>query len=64
MPDPIRFEAALAHTGNPFTIDREGDATLRLQVPGKFVKVLANNLERFFGCSFVVEVTGLEEPPA
>ena len=62
MSDPILFEAALAHTGNPFVINADGDATLRIQVPAKFVKTLANNTDRFFGCSFLVEIKGLEEP--
>ena len=64
MSIPIIFEAALAHTGNPFVINADGDATLRLQVPAKFVQILANNSDRFFGCSFVVEIKGVEPPPA
>ena len=59
MSKPILFEAAMASSGNPFSIDRDGDATLRLQVPSQFVKVLADNLDRLFGCSFVVEIKGL-----
>jgi hypothetical protein len=50
----------MASSGNPFTIDRDGDATLRLQVPSQFVKVLADNLDRLFGCSFVVRIDGAE----
>jgi hypothetical protein len=56
---PILFEAAMASSGNPFTLDRDGDATLRLQVPSQFVKVLADNLDRLFGCSFIVKIEGL-----
>jgi hypothetical protein len=58
-PKPVVFEAALAHTGNPFSIDRDGDATLRLQVPAQFVKTLADNYSRLFGVSFLVEIKGL-----
>lgn len=50
----------MASSGNPFSIDRDGDATLRLQVPAQFVKVLADNLDRLFGCSFVVRIEGAE----
>jgi hypothetical protein len=51
----------MASSGNPFSIDRDGDATLRLQVPAQFVKVLADNLDRLFGVSFLVEFKGLAE---
>jgi hypothetical protein len=58
---PILFEAAMASSGNPFTLDRDGDATLRLQVPSQFVKVLADNLDKLFGCSFIVKIEGLTD---
>lgn len=58
-PKPVIFEAAMASSGNPFSLDRDGDAILRLQVPSQFVKVLADNLDRLFGCSFLVEIKGL-----
>lgn len=50
----------MAHTGNPFAIDADGDATLRLQVPAQFVKVLADRLDQLFGVTFVVTISGLE----
>jgi hypothetical protein len=59
MSKPIVFEAAMAHTGNPFALDADGDATLRLQVPAQCVKVLADNLDRLFGVTFVVSLSGL-----
>ena len=59
MSQPILFEAAMASSGNPFSIDRDGDATLRLQVPAQFVKVLADNLDKLFGCSFIVKIEGV-----
>jgi hypothetical protein len=58
-PKPILFEAALASHGKPFSLDRDGDATLVLQVPGQFVKVLADNMDRLFGQSFLVRIEGL-----
>jgi hypothetical protein len=37
----LEFEATLAQNGNPFAVNRDGDATLRLQVPGRFLELLA-----------------------
>ena len=50
----------MASSGNPFAIDRDGDAVLRLQVPAQCVKVLANNLDRIWKRSFIVRIEGLE----
>jgi hypothetical protein len=58
---PIVFEAALHPNGNPFALNADGDATLRLQVPAQFLQVLTANADRLFGCSFLVEIKGLEE---
>lgn len=54
----------MASSGNPFTLDRDGDATLRLQVPAQFVKVLADHLDQLFGHSFLVELKGLGTKPS
>jgi hypothetical protein len=57
MSDPIRFEATLAQNGNPFALNRQGDATLRLQVPGKFLETLAANAGFLFASgSFLVTI--------
>lgn len=61
MSKPILFEAALAHRGNPFAIDPDGDATLRLQVPAQVVKVIADNYDRLVGVSFLIEIKGLPD---
>lgn len=59
-PSPaIRFEAALPATGHAFTLDSEGEATLRLAVPEQFAKVLSDSIHRLRNCSFVVTIEGL-----
>ena len=56
---PICFEAALPATGHAFTLDSEGEATLRLVVSEHFAKVLSDNIHRLRNCSFVVRLEGL-----
>ena len=56
---PILFEAALPQ-GTAFTLDGEGEATLKLVVPEQFAKVLSDNVHRLRGCSFVVKIEGIE----
>lgn len=60
MSKPLLFEAAMASSGNPFSIDRDGEAILRLQVPAQCVKDLAANLDRLWGRTFIVRIEGLE----
>ena len=60
---PICFEAALPATGHAFTLDSEGEATLRLVVSEHFAKVLSDNIHRLRNCSFVVRVDGLAPHP-
>jgi hypothetical protein len=54
---PIFFEAALPQ-GTAFTLNGEGDATLKLVVPEQFAKVLSDNIHRLRSCSFVVRIEG------
>jgi hypothetical protein len=54
---PILFEAALPQ-GTAFTLNGEGDATLKLVVPEQFAKVLSDNVHRLRNCSFVVKIEG------
>ena len=62
MAEPIRFEATLAQNGNPFALNRQGDATLRLQVPGKFLETLAAHAGFLFASgSFLVTIAPM--PP-
>ena len=42
-----------------FTLDGEGEATLKLIVPANFAKVLSDNIPRLLNCSFVVRIEGL-----
>ena len=55
---PILFEAALPQR-TAFTLDGEGEATLRLVVSAQFAKVLSDNVHRLMNCSFVVRIEGL-----
>ena len=57
---PIMFEAALSQRGKCFTLDAEGEATLTLQVPGQFAKVLTDQIHRLRNCSFVVRFEGID----
>ena len=54
------FEAALPQR-TAFTLDGEGEATLKLVVSEQFAKVLSDNIHRLRGCSFVVRIEGLEK---
>ncbi len=56
---PIMFEAALAQRGKCFTLDSEGEATLTLQVPEQFAKILSDNIHRLRDCSFIVRLEGI-----
>jgi hypothetical protein len=56
---PVMFEAALVQRAKCFTLDSEGEATLTLQVPEQFAKVLSDNIHRLRDCSFVVRIEGL-----
>lgn len=56
---PILFEAALPQR-TAFTLDGEGEATLKLVVPENFARVLSDNIHRLRNCSFVVRIEGLE----
>ena len=55
---PILFEAALPQ-GTAFTLDGEGEATLRLVVPEQFAKALSDNIHRLRNCAFVVRIDGV-----
>ena len=55
----IRFEAALPQR-TAFTLDGEGEATLKLVVSERFAKVLSDHVHRLRGCSFVVTISGLD----
>jgi hypothetical protein len=57
---PILFEAALPHSGTAFTLDAEGEATLKLCVSEHFGKVLSDNIHRLRGVSFIVRIEGAE----
>jgi hypothetical protein len=52
---PILFEAALP-IGTAFTLSGEGNATLKLEVPEMFAKVLSDSIHRLRNCSFVVQI--------
>jgi hypothetical protein len=56
---PILFEAALPQ-GTAFTLNGEGDATLKLVVPEQFAQVLSDNVHRLRNCSFVVRIEGVK----
>jgi hypothetical protein len=43
-----------------FTLDGEGEATLKLVVPEQFARALSDNIHRLRNCSFVVRIEGLE----
>ena len=60
---PICFEAALPPTGHAFTLDSEGEATLRLVVSEQFAKVLSDSIHRLRNCSFIVKIEGLGKLP-
>lgn len=45
--------------GHAFTLDAEGEATLKLVVPEQFAKVLSDNIHRLRGCAFVVRLEGV-----
>lgn len=53
---PILFEAALAQR-TCFSLDSEGEATLKLIVPAQFAKVLGDHIGRLLNTSFVVAIT-------
>ena len=55
------FEAALPATGHAFTLDAEGEATLRLVVSERFAKVLSDRIHQLRNCSFLVRIDGLED---
>lgn len=55
----LLFEAALPQ-GTAFTLNGEGDATLKLVVSEQFAKILSDAIHRLRGCSFVVTISGLE----
>lgn len=54
----ILFEAALPQR-TAFTLDGEGEATLKLVVSEQFAKVLSDNIHRLRNCSFIVTINGL-----
>jgi hypothetical protein len=56
---PILFEAALPQR-TAFTLDGEGEATLKLVVPEQFAKVLSDNIHRLRNVSFIVRIEGVE----
>jgi hypothetical protein len=56
---PILFEAALPQR-TAFTLDGEGEATLKLVVPEQFARILSDNIHRLRNCSFVVRIEGIE----
>ena len=55
---PILFEAALPQR-TAFTLDGEGEATIKLVVSEQFAKVLSDNIHRLRNCAFVVRIEGL-----
>ncbi len=57
---PILFEAALSQRGKCFTLDAEGEATLALQVPEQFARILSDQIHRLRNCSFIVRLEGVE----
>jgi hypothetical protein len=54
----------MASRGNPFTLDSDGDATLRLQVPSKCVEQIVANMGWLFGGSFIVRIERLDAAPS
>ena len=62
-PKPILFEAALPQR-TAFTLDGEGEATLKLVVSEQFAKVLSDNIHRLRNCSFVVRIDGFDKAPS
>ena len=56
---PLLFEAALPQR-TAFTLDGEGEATLKLVVSEQFAKVLSDNIHRLRNVSFIVKIEGLE----
>lgn len=56
---PILFEAALPQR-TAFTLDGEGEATLKLVVPQQFAKVLSDHIHRLMNRSFIVQIDGAE----
>jgi hypothetical protein len=56
---PIFFEAALPQR-TAFTLDGEGEATLKLVVAEQFARVLSDNIHRLRNCTFIVRIEGLE----
>lgn len=61
---PLIFEAALSMRGKCFTLDSEGEATLLLQVPEQFARILSDNIHRLRDRSFIVQIDGLTERAA
>jgi hypothetical protein len=59
LPKPIIFEAALPQR-TAFTLDGEGEATLKLVVPQQFAKVLSDNVHRLMNATFLVRIEGLD----
>jgi hypothetical protein len=57
---PIIFEAALSQRGKCFSMDSDLQATLVLEVPPQFSRVLSENVRRLNGCTFIVRIEGLE----
>ena len=62
MSTPFIVEAALASSGNPFALNADGDATLRLQVPAQFAHVITAHYQQLFKTTFLIEFKGLTEP--
>lgn len=58
-PPPLLFEAALSMRGKCFTLDSEGEASLLLQVPEQFARILSDNIHRLRDRSFIVQIDGL-----
>lgn len=56
---PLLFEAALSMRGKCFTLDSEGEASLLLQVPEQFARILSDNIHRLRDRSFIVQIDGL-----
>lgn len=55
---PIVFEAALPQR-TAFTLDGEGEATLKLVVPAQCARVLSDNIPRLLSCTFIVKIEGV-----
>ena len=56
---PLLFKAALSMRGKCFTLDSEGEASLLLQVPEQFARILSDNIHRLRDRSFIVQIDGL-----